>query len=148
MVRVRADILVNCLTGSDMAIRFLLILTLLAPQMALASSLRSTTARVRCYEPACCRVVETTTCCGETVRTMQCVKSGGECRCGIEEHDSSTTPEPIAPPTRVEMTFLPAPLVDGAVHTTTIVRAMPRWTALSVVRDHNTKLAFLGVWRT
>lgn len=130
-----------------MPLRLLLILTLVAPQLALPVAMGSDP-QGKCEATSCCVVVETTTCCGETVREMRCGTSGGRCYCGVRPDDSRPAPQAPRPlkPNDVGPIFVAA--IDGGLVAPAAVRVQRRWTTPAVHRTHNELRALLCIWRT
>ena len=77
-----------------MPLHLLLILAIVAQQLALPVAARHDQGGC-CAEASCCVLVETTTCCGEVVRELCCGKTGGRCVCHLQSRDSE--PKPQAP---------------------------------------------------
>lgn len=132
-----------------MPLRFLLILTLLVQQLALPVVLPSAAQIEECVETTCCQVVETTTCCGETVREMRCGKTGGyECLCGLESGNSEPTPDAPRPPDRNEIAPILAALSGSVIDLPTPIRSQALPASPAIVRTHNETQALLCIWRT
>jgi hypothetical protein len=132
-----------------MPIRLILILTLLVQQLALPSAVFAASQTEECVETSCCQVVETKTCCGETVREMRCGKTGGhECLCGLEPGDSEPAPEAPRPSERNDIVPVLVALIGSVIDLPTPIRSQVPPAAPAVVRTHNESQALLCIWRT
>jgi len=138
-----ADILIM-----GMAVRLLLILTLLVQPLTLGVASIRAGGDDTCVATACCEVLETTTCCGRVVSQMRCGKTGRTCVCGMTPEDSTPAPETPRAPERTEM----APIFAAGVGIVLDVRApalvCPRRTPPACRRTHNETQALLCIWRT
>ena len=132
--------------------RFAVILALVVQQVSFAAVVRSNAQRDHESMP-CCEVVETTTCCGETIVKVVCEFSQGPCECVVR---SAPTRAPVPP--------APAPArTDSAATSLAVFHAksesafsafspnLPAWLPherIQGLRTHNQQLALLGVWQT
>lgn len=132
-----------------MPIRLILILTLLVQQLALPAVVFGASQAEECVETSCCQVVETKTCCGETVREMRCGKTGGyECLCGLEPGDSEPAPEAPRPSERNDIVPVLVALIGSVIDLPTPIRSQVPPATPAVVRTHNETQALLCIWRT
>jgi hypothetical protein len=132
-----------------MPLRLILILTLLVQQLALPVAMSSAAQAEECVESSCCQVVETKSCCGETVREMRCGKTGGdECLCGLQPGDSEPAPQAPRPTDRNEVAPALFALVGSVIDLPTPVRAQAPPALPAIVRTHNETQALLCIWRT
>jgi len=134
-----------------MFVRLLLILTLVWQPVSVSALAAPAEREADCETSACCRVIETTTCCGLRTVERVCSRSGGECRCGYAPQERDPAPKAPAPQTGSERTLVPAPasIVGLVVAPAPVVSRPtaqdPRGAAPT---DHQRALALLGVWRT
>jgi len=131
-----------------MSTRLALILILVVQQFSLPAVL-ALWMPADCDMMSCCRVVETTTCCGERTVEIQCGKSGGACVCD-QEPGRSETPVPAVPTadsTGPAVAILPCE-VTVAGERSHGSRVTGPGTTGPPIRSHNTRQAFLGTWRT
>lgn len=132
-----------------MPIRLILILTLLVQQLALPVAMSSAAQAEECVETSCCQVVETKSCCGETIREMQCGKTGGhECLCGLQPGDPEPAPEAPRPSERNEITPVLIALTGSVIELPKPARLQAPPATLALVRTHNETQALLCIWRT
>lgn len=132
-----------------MPIRLILILTLLMQQLALPAVVSAASQTEECVETSCCQVVETKTCCGETVQEMRCGKTGGrECLCGLQPGDSEPAPDAPRPTERNEIAPVLVALIASVIDLPTPIRSQIPPVAPAVSRTHNETQALLCIWRT
>ncbi len=136
-----------------MLVRALLMLAILLQPLGLA-----TPGPVRggcdCVQGTCCTPVERTNCCGEPTIETVCHRSGGECRCGVDDRREDAPTSPATPPTtdREVLSWVliaPVELVAFGADDLTLTRqptgtASERFAGLT----HNEIQALLGIWRT
>jgi hypothetical protein len=130
-----------------MQLRLLLILGLLAQQLALPLAISRAQAD-ECDAISCCEVVETATCCGQVVREMRCGKTGGECLCGIRSGDSEPTPEAPRPQEQNDLSLILVAGANGLIESPLPTRTRVVWAPPASHRTHNEIQALLCVWRT
>jgi hypothetical protein len=130
-----------------MTIRLILIVTILLQQLALPAVGSSAALGVKCDEPSCCRIIDTTTCCGEVVQEIRCGKTGGECLCHFQPDDSEPAPKAPRPTDRLETAPVFVTLVGNGfdVPVARHVRTLPASPAIT--RSHNETQALLCIWR-
>lgn len=132
-----------------MPLRLILILMLLVQQLALPAVVSGAAQAEECVETSCCQVVESKTCCGETVREMRCGKTGGiECLCGLQPGDSEPAPEAPRPAERNDIAPALVALVGSVIDLPRPVRAQAPPALPAIVRSHNETQALLCIWRT
>ena len=131
-----------------MTTRAILILMLLLQQLAMPVAAAAAHHAKDCTRTDCCRVVETTNCCGETVREMRCgMTDSPDCRCGLDADHSRTTP--VAPRLGER---LDTPLVACTAFAWTISTPRPDRPRINAATPnqpphHNTQ-PLLYIWRT
>ncbi|MCK4873857.1 MAG: hypothetical protein KAS72_14145 [Phycisphaerales bacterium] len=130
-----------------MPVRLLLILAILIQQLALPIAI-GRAEPAECAATSCCQLVETTSCCGETVLVHSCAKTGGACHCSDRPGDSEPAPKAPRPQRQhdLEPVFVAGP--SSAVDSPTEAPAYVRLTCPAIHRTHNETQALLCIWTT